>query len=206
MMNRILQPRDSKYYYASFNRQFAGCRDCPAGRYFFDEACEKVAWSQVGIKTQSYTKPGFGFLWSQIPKEDFSQERKRIIIQSTQFIVFPNMVRYKVVKQINVIPPFKVKDVLEISHSIGMKQFTGKKLKNHYKPIPFRINLEKNGITEQFLLYYLETENKAFIVRKKAGKIEWLFTKAYLEREQLPKTFNEEEWEVCYELQERELN
>ena len=144
MMNRILQPRDSKYYYASFNRQFAGCRDCPAGRYFFDEACEKVAWSQVGIKTQSYTKPGFGFLWSQIPKEDFSQERKRIIIQSTQFIVFPNMVRYKVVKQINEIPPFKVKDVLEISHSIGMKVYRKKTEK------PFQANSIPNKFGEKW--------------------------------------------------------
>lgn len=201
----VINGKDGKkYYYASFNRQFAGCRDCPAGRYFFDETCEKVAWSQVGIKTESYTKPGFGFLWGNVPpdtKEDTPKRKIVVIQESSQFIVFPKTVRYNVVKQINEIPPFKVKDVLEISHRIGMKQFTGKKLKNHYKPIPLRIKVNANEKKES-LLYYLETENKAFIVRKKADKTEWLFTKAYLERHQLPKTFVEEEWEVCYELKE----
>ena len=90
-------------------------------------------------------------------------------------------------------------------HADGMRQYRGKKLENHYKIIPYRIRYFNGTDSATTLLYYLETENKAFMVRGGAVT-EWIFTRAYVKRNQLPKVYKEEEWEVCYKLNERNVN
>ena len=116
-------------------------------------------------------------------------------------LTFTSPASYKITEVLNHIPPFDAGDSLVMLHHDGMKQFKGSKLDNHYAPIPERLHVVNGKDTLVSLLYYLETENKAYIVRKNANRTEWLFTKAYLQRHQLPKYFNEEEWELCYLLE-----
>lgn len=115
-------------------------------------------------------------------------------------LTFASSASYKISEVLHHIPPFDAGDSIVMLHRDGMKQFKGKKLDNHYKPIPERIGFVSGKDTLVSLLYYLETENKAFIVRRNNHRIEWLFAKAYLKRHQLPKYFKENDWELCYIL------
>lgn len=171
------------------------CFHCHPSLAYYDESCTEMAREGMGRVEKfyrvndPYTAADFGFPSNA---EVIRKDSNDVTFSFEELKTEQRFVIETVSSKLNI---FKKGDVLLASRKDGLKHFRNNQLLNQYKIVPKMMRVKYDYTTIFSLAFFLDPLKSAFVIQKKDGKINWLFSPA----ENLAKSpgeFQEKDWYV----------